>query len=193
GGRRLWQWLLAATIAAAALILLVVTPFTYSGGGGPVGNRYFLSFYPAFLFLTPSLAGLQSAAIALAVGATFTAQIVLTPISPSLHPGVHAKSGPLHVLPIELTLLNDLPMAFDADRSRRPLAGNPPMLAYFPDDGAFSPEGDSFWLRGKSRADVVLRAPVEDLGGGRFVSKTIVRLDVELQNGGDPGRRSVST
>src|SRR5262249_18763753 len=64
--RRLWQWLLAATVAAAALVLLVVTPFTYSGGGGPVGNRYFLSFYPVFLFLTPPLAGLVPAAIALA-------------------------------------------------------------------------------------------------------------------------------
>ncbi|HMF98454.1 MAG TPA: hypothetical protein VKE96_29340 [Vicinamibacterales bacterium] len=193
GGRRVWQWLLAATIAAAALVLLVVTPFTYSGGGGPVGNRYFLSFYPAFLFLTPALAGLQSAVIALAVGAAFTAQIVLNPIFASLHPGEHTKSGPLHALPIELTLLNDLPMAFDADRSRRPLAGNPPMLAYFPDEGAFSPEGDSFWVRGKSRADVVLRAPVADLGGDRFVSKKITRLAVEVQNGGDPGRVTVST
>jgi len=193
GRRQLWQWLLAGTLAAAALLLLVLTPFTYSGGGGPVGNRYFLSFYPVFLFLTPSLAGLTSTAIAFAVGSVFTAQILLNPIYASLHPGEHTKTGPLHALPIELTLLNDLPMAFDAGRSRRPLAGTPPMLAYFPDDGAFSPEGDSFWIRGKSRADVVLRAPVEDLGGGRFVSKTIVRLDVELQNGGDPGRVSVST
>ncbi|HJZ78642.1 MAG TPA: hypothetical protein VKE51_43240 [Vicinamibacterales bacterium] len=191
--RRLWQWLLAATVAAAALVLLVVTPFTYSGGGGPVGNRYFLSFYPVFLFLTPPLAGLVPAAIALACGSLFTAQIVLNPIYASLHPGEHTKSGPLHALPIELTLLNDLPMAFDADRSRRPLTGSPPMLAYFPDEGAFSPEGDAFWLRGKSRADVVLRAPVADLGGGQFVSKTITRLAVEVQNGGDPGRVSVST
>src|SRR5262249_61069137 len=97
-----------------------------SGGGGPVGNRYFLSFYPAFLFLTPSLAGLQSAAIALAVGAAFTAQIVLNPIFASLHPGEHTESGPLHALPIELTLLNDLPMAFDADRSTRPPPRLPP-------------------------------------------------------------------
>jgi hypothetical protein len=192
-GRRPWQWWLAATVCAAALVLLVVTPFTYSGGGGPVGNRYFLSFYPAFLFLTPPLAGLAPAAIALAIGSLFTAQIVLNPIYASLHPGEHTKSGPLHALPIELTLLNDLPMAFDADRSRRPLAGTPPMLAYFPDQGAFSPEGDSFWLRGKSRADVILRAPVADLGGGRFVSKTITSLAVEVQNGGDPGRVTVST
>src|SRR4029077_4386446 len=59
--------------------------------------------------------------------------------------------------------------------------------------GTFTPEGDSFWVKGKSRADVILRAPVADLGGGRFVSKTITKLMVEVQNGGDPGHVSVST
>ena len=193
GRWRMWQWLLGATVAAAALVLLLVTPFTYSGGGGPVGNRYFLSFYPMFLFLTPPLAGLAPSVIALALGSLFTAQIVLNPIYASLHPGEHTKSGPLHALPIELTLLNDLPMTFEVDRARKPLAGTPPMLGYFPDDGAYSPEGDAFWLRGKSSADVILRAPVADLGGGRYVSKTITTLDVEVQNGGDAGRVSVST
>ncbi len=191
--RRLWQWLVGATIVTAVLVLLVMTPFTYSGGGGPVGNRYFISFYPLFLFLTPPLAGLGSATVALIVGSLFTAQILLNPIYSSLHPGEHTKTGPLHALPIELTLLNDLPMASNADRSKRPLAGDPPMLAYFPDDGAFTPEGDAFWLRGKSRADVILRAPVAGLGGGRFVTKTITKLAIEVQNGGDPGRVSVST
>ena len=44
-------------------MLLLLTPFTYSGGGGPVGNRYFLSFYPLFLFLTPALRGFGSAVV----------------------------------------------------------------------------------------------------------------------------------
>lgn len=192
--RRLWQWFIGATIVAAVFVLLVMTPFTYSGGGGPVGNRYFISFYPLFLFLTPPLAGLGAPTVALVVGGLFTAQILLNPIHASLHPGEHTKTGPLHALPIELTLLNDLPMAFNADRSRRPLTGDPPMLAYFPDDGAYSPEADGgFWLRGKSRADVILRGPVAGLGAGRFVSKTITRLVIDVQNGGDPAGFSVST
>jgi hypothetical protein len=191
--RALWQWLLGATIVIAALVLLVMTPFTYSGGGGPVGNRYFLSFYPLFLFLTPRLAGFGPAAGALAVGSLFTAPILLNPIQASLHPGEHTKTGPLHSLPIELTLLNDLPMMFDPERSKRPIGGDPPMLAYFPDDGAFTPEGDTFWLKGKARADVILRAPVADLGGGRFVTKTIAALAVEVRNGGEPGRVTVAT
>ena len=150
--REPWQWLTVATIVAAALVLIVLTPFTYSGGGGPVGNRYFLSFYPLFLFLTPPLAGMGAAAAALGVGALFTAKILLNPFYSSFHPGEHAKAGPLRWLPIELTLLNDLPMAADPDRMKRPLGGSPPVLAYFADDNAFNPEGDAFWVRRASRA-----------------------------------------
>ena len=85
--RRPWQWLLAATIVGSTLVLLLLTPFTYSGGGGPVGNRYFLSFYPLFLFLTPPLSGSIGAFVAFAVGALFTAKILLNPFYSSFNPG----------------------------------------------------------------------------------------------------------
>jgi hypothetical protein len=191
--RRLWQWLIVATIAGGALTLLLLTPYTYSGGGGPVGNRYFLSFYPLFLFLTPSLGGLWSSLVALAVGALFTAKIVMNPIYSSFNPGEHAKAGPLRWLPIELTLLNDLPVAAHQERAKRLLGGTPPVLAYFPDDNAYDTEGDAFWTKGGLRTDVILRAPVADIGHGQFVTKAITNLTFEVQNGGRPDRVFVST
>jgi hypothetical protein len=191
--RQPWQWLVGATIAGSALTLMLMTPFTYSGGGGPVGNRYFLSFYPLFLFLTPAVPGMPSTALALAVGALFTAKVLINPFSSSFFPGEHPKSGPLRWLPIELTLLNDLPMAANPDRSRKLLGGMPPVMAYFPDDNAFAPEGEWFWLKGKSRADVILRAPVADVGNDRFVTKAITSLTVEIQNGARPDRVTIST
>jgi hypothetical protein len=191
--RQPWQWLIGATIVGGALTLLLLTPFTYSGGGGPVGNRYFLSFYPLFLFLTPALPGMASAGLALAVGAMFTAKILIDPFYMSFFAGEHAKFGPLRWLPIELTLLNDLPMAASPDRSKRLLGGMPQVLAYFPDDNAFDPEGEWFWVKGKSRAEVILRAPVADVGGGRFVTKAVTKLTIEIQNGARPDRVSVST
>jgi hypothetical protein len=193
GARKPWQWLAGATILGAMVMLLVLTPFTYSGGGGPVGNRYFLSFYPLFLLLTPALAGVRGAAVALAVGALFTAKILLNPFYASFHPGEHLKSGAQRWLPLELTLLQDLPMAANPDRSKRLLGGTPPVLAYFPDDNAYNTEGDSFWVRGKSRAEIILRAPVVDAGSGQFVTKAIRRLGVEIHNGGLPDRVTVST
>ena len=38
-----------------------VWPFTWNGGGGPVGSRYFLPFYALFLFLIPATAGIGAA------------------------------------------------------------------------------------------------------------------------------------
>ena len=52
--RQRWQWFVALAVASGAPSASSRTMgYTYSGGGGPVGNRYFLSFYPLFLFLMP--------------------------------------------------------------------------------------------------------------------------------------------
>ena len=52
GSRPAWQWLTLAAGVGSAIVFLLYMPFTYSGGGGPVGNRYFLSVYPVFLYET---------------------------------------------------------------------------------------------------------------------------------------------
>jgi hypothetical protein len=179
--RRGWQWLLVATLAIETLALLFITPYTWAGGGGPIGNRYFLSFYPLFLFLMPPAASLAPALVALAVGALFSAKLVFNPFWSSFNPAEHPKAGPLRMLPIELSMLNDLPFAANPDRTKRQLAGG--LLAYFPDDNAYTPEGDSFWVRGGRRADVILRAPLRDLGGGRWLGEQIQRLHVRINNG----------
>jgi hypothetical protein len=193
GRRQQWQWLAAVTIAAAIVMHIVVWPFTYNGGGGPIGNRYFLSFYAPFLFLTPATAGIGATALALAGGALFTSAFVLNPFSSSVHAGEHTQAGLLRLLPIELTLIHDLPVAQNPDRFKRLLGGSPPVLAYFPDDAAYNPEGEWFWVKGKARADVVLRAPVVPAGEGQFVSKAIARLTVEVRNAGVPNSVRVST
>ncbi len=190
--RERWQWVIAGGIAFSVVALIVYMPYTYSGGGGPIGNRYFLSFYPLFLFLMPPLRTARPVIAALAVGSIFTAKLVLNPFYTSFNPGEHAKAGPLRMLPIELTLLNDLPVAADASRARRTLGGVPPVAAYFPDDGAYLPEGDSFWVRGKSRADVMLRAAAQ-VEGDRATPLEIRRLALEVTNGPKTNRVVISS
>ena len=84
--------------------------YSYSGGGGPVGNRYFLGVYPVFLYVVPPLTGLTAPIVAVLGGAIFTAQLVTNPFTVSFRPAEHVKSGPYRWLPAEMTLLNDLPM-----------------------------------------------------------------------------------
>lgn len=188
-----WQWLIFGGIALGAVALLSYMPYTYSGGGGPVGNRYFLSFYPLFLFLMPAVRNVRAPLVALGIGALFTARLLFTPFQSSFNPGQHAMSGPLRMLPIELTLLNDLPVSADGDRARRTLAGTPPLAAYFVDHGAYPPEGETFWVRGRSRADLILRAPTTARADGTVVPLRVRALHVEVTNGSAPNRVTVSS
>jgi hypothetical protein len=185
--RQLWQWLTGGVAILAATALIVYMPYTYSGGGGPIGNRYYLSFYPLFLFLTPALATAGPALAAWGVGALFTAKLVLNPFYTSFNPGEHVKHGPLRLLPIELTLLNDLPVSAKPERSRQPFGGERPLLAYFPDDNAYNREGDGFWVRGRARTDVILRAPAWDGPDGPAPLR-LKELDIEVQNGAAASR-----
>jgi hypothetical protein len=189
--RQLWQWLTGGGLAAGAVGLLCYMPYTYSGGGGPIGNRYFLSFYPLFLFLLPPLRSAAPIIAGLAVGALFTAKLVFNPFYTSFNPGEHAKAGPLRMLPIELTLLNDLPVSADVDRARRTLAGTPPISAYFVDNGAYPPEGEAFWVRGGARADLILRAPIKGGPDEPVTSMRVRAWTVEVSNNGKVANRVV--
>ena len=65
-----WQWLALATIAGVVAMHIFVWPFTWNGGGGPIGSRYFLAFYPLFLVLIPATAGVGAARARLGRGCT---------------------------------------------------------------------------------------------------------------------------
>jgi len=194
--RPLWQWLTLTGGLGSAIFLLLYMPFTYSGGGGPVGNRYFLGVYPVFLFVTPPLTSFVTALAALAGGALFTAQLIVNPFFSSTHPGEHTKRGVFRRLPAELTLLNDLPVNVSPSRSKQPLGGSPPLLAYFLDDNAHQRESDAFWVRGESRAELLLRAPAvtEVTATGDVVRPLrLPRLEVHLETGAVANRVSVDT
>ncbi len=159
GSRRAsWQWMVLAVAVAEILLILVWIPYNYFGGGGVLGNRYFMNAYGLFLFLLPPLDSVAAALVPWAVGALFTAKIVLNPFYSSFHPAEHAKTGPLRWLPVEMTLINDLPINTRLDRVR---VGFGPEHArfqiYFLDDNAFGRENDSFWVRGDSRADLIVK------------------------------------
>jgi hypothetical protein len=155
-----WQWLVLASGLLQGLIFLVMTPYTWSGGG--VGNRYFFSGYGVMLFVLPPIHSLGTAFAMWAAGSVFVAPLVLNPFVASFHPADNAKSGPLRLLPVELTLVNDLPVNNEPEHARLWFGdtgrGDPGFLVYFLDDNAYDREEDkSFWTRGEARAEFIIK------------------------------------
>ncbi len=78
-------------------------------------------------------------------------------------------------------------------RAKQPLAGEPPILAYFLDDNAYNREGEWFWVRGESRADIILRAPARPHPDGAFTSLALTALDIEVATGAAAAVVSIDT
>jgi hypothetical protein len=195
GARDRAGWLALAAIAASWLAYLWIIPDNWYGGGGTVGNRYFLAILPAFLFLVPPGRGLVVGASALAGALVFLAPLLASPVRHSLAPGRHAMQGPFRLLPAELTMLNDLsaftepwrkkrPVGFTGDASRH--ADADAYFLYFLDDGTWGREEwasrTGFWLRGDATSEVVVRA---------FDLAPVERVAVRVRGGPRGGQVSV--
>ena len=161
--RPLWQWLVLGAGILQILFFIVNTPYTWNGGGGSVGNRYFMGAYGIFIFLLPPLARTWTAVVPWVIGGLFTAPLVLNPFVASFHPGSYAEHGPLRWLPVERSLVNDLPINTDASQVRvwfgdDPVKHDPGFQIYFLDDNAYGREDDrSFWVKGESRAEFLIK------------------------------------
>lgn len=85
----------------------------YFGGGHAVGNRYFY-IYPLFLFLISKIEfnkrmlGIFSIIIIIAI--SFVSPLILMPIETSAAPMAHTNHPPFTLLPLEYTLIEDLPL-----------------------------------------------------------------------------------
>ena len=164
GGRRResWQWLVLGSIAAQALLFLITQPYSYFGGGGSVGNRYFMGAYGIAIFLFPPVRSLLVSLAPWLVGGVFMAPMVLSPFDTSVRPADRAFSGPLRLLPVELTNYNDLPITTERSLMVRGFGdtpGHPGFQLMYLDKNSWLREADglSFWTRGQSRAELLVR------------------------------------
>lgn len=157
GRRAPWQWLVLGGAAVQMLLLLVWVPYTYNGGGGSIGNRYFMSTYGVLIFLLPPLTSAGWALVPWAVGALFSAQVTFNPFFSSFNPSEQAKQGPLRWLPVELTLVNDLPINTQPDRARIWFGESRRFQIYFLDDNAYPREEATFWVKGRSTAEFLVK------------------------------------
>lgn len=181
-----WQWFALGGVVLQMLTFVIVTPYTYFGGGGSVGNRYFMGAYGACAFLLPVIVRTRWIALPWLVGGLFVGKLILTPFQTSIRPGDHSKSGPFRWLPVELTNINDLAINTDVSRVRiwygNSGAGDPGFQIYYLDDNAYLQEADrlSFWTRGESTTEVLIKTdrPYRRIGvtltaGARATTATV--------------------
>ncbi len=171
-----WQTFIAGMLALSATGLLFLLPNTWSGGGGPLGNRYFLSFYPAFFFLLPAGRSVVPGLLAWGGGVLFVSQVLMAPFVAAKNPWLIPEQGPLRVLPVELTMVNDLPVRLHAGRSLVAYNTNPRLFLYYLDENAGLPEDPGIWIRGGVRADLIVRT-------GEPLTALTVNLSTLINNG----------
>jgi hypothetical protein len=139
-------WALLASIAAVALFTLLFIPFNWHGGGGFVGNRYFVIAYPAFVLLVPRVSRL-ALGLGTVLGALFTSVLLFAPFGlpvpePTLQ--AHVRNPPFRLLPLEIQLRN-LP-GYTSQRSGASfLLGRREQVL---------PRDETLWLEGNNRVEI---------------------------------------
>jgi len=147
GRRRLEGWFLLLAIAVVAGYLLLFLPHNWHGGGGFIGNRYFVNIYPAFLFLVTSLRPRWLLPFGFGIAGLFLAPLLLSPMSsggpePTLQS--HVRNAPFRFFPFD-PFLRHVP-----GYHRVPLEG----VRVIGRRDQVLPQGTQFWLRGAARVEL---------------------------------------
>jgi hypothetical protein len=149
GRRSSERWVLLAAVSGVALFFLVSIAWNWQGGGGFVGNRYFISVIPAFLFLVTEIRPRWLVAVGYVMAGLFLAPLLFTPFGagvsePTLQ--AHVRNSPLRYLPFELSLKN-VP-----GYERIPVGD----LRIVGRRDVFRPLGDQMWVGGADRVELYL-------------------------------------
>jgi hypothetical protein len=187
---RPWRVMTFLAVAASVTALLVFAPYSWSGGGGPTGNRYFMTMYPALFFLTPPTTSLVPGILGWAVGALFTAKMLVNPFAAAKFPNQTTQKGFARRLPVEITMANDLPVMLEGARAHSWFSD---VLLYFLDEHAYNPEeidregNRGIWIAGDGRADILMRSdwPIDHL---RVTAESPIRTVFIISAGGAESR-----
>jgi hypothetical protein len=154
--RSVERWLLLGAVTAIALFFLLQIAWNWQGGGGFIGNRYFVNVYPAFLFLVTRIRPRWTVPAGYAWAGLFLAPLIFTPfgdVGPEPTLQSHVRNVPFRWFPLELTLRNvpgyhRIPLGDFRMVGRR---------------DQFLPQGETMWVRGTDPVELYLiaGAPLE--------------------------------
>jgi hypothetical protein len=106
------RWLLLASLCGVALVFLLWIPFNWHGGGGFVGNRYYINVYPGFLFLVARVAPVWLTGLGYAAGGLLAGSLLFTPFGAPVHRPTlqaHVRHKPFGLFPYEFTIRDQIP------------------------------------------------------------------------------------
>ncbi|MBI2839240.1 MAG: hypothetical protein HYX75_13065 [Acidobacteria bacterium] len=182
--RDCWRVFALGGVAGTALFSLLWMVRNWAGGGGQPGNRYFLPGYAVMLFLVPPLRTAYPSLIAAVGGAMFLAHMIINPFYSSAMTWMNPQNGLLRLLPVELTMPNDLPVQLNQGRARVPYGGEDPALRVsFLDENASAPEAGGIWVYGNKRAEILV-STWKPLSSLNFELHSFVENSVRLSAGG---------
>lgn len=156
--RSLDGWILFLALGTIALYFLLWIPFNWQGGGGFVGNRYFVNAYPGFLFLARRLSPKALQVVGFTLAGLLLGPTIFSPWgravpSPTLQ--AHVRNAPFSHFPLELSL-REIP-----GYEQRIYAGT---LVRGRSD-VFLPRGGRFWVHGATTTELWIQSetPQESL------------------------------
>ena len=158
-GKTIVRWSILLSLVAVAVFFLVWIPFNWHGGGGFVGNRYFVNVYPAFLFLVTAIGPTWLLGVTYAVGGLLLGPILFTPLgAPVPEPTLqaHVRNPPLRQFPLELTFRRKLPGYEGTVVSGLWIQGR---------RDVFKPKEDGLWIHGATPVELWVYSS-EKLEGG---------------------------
>lgn len=209
-----WFAVSALLLFALVSIRILPGPTNWYGGGGTVGNRYFMAALPLAMLYLPKGRELLVAGLGTAVSLLFLVPAWVRPVEHSLRPALLASrpGTPITWLRAERAMLNDLSLCTDAWRKKQVYDNAEGEVAihrpgshhgywlYFPDDGTYGrepipgktlPDGEpmeGFGVRRGEKTETLVRAnePVEWIDVTLFGST--LDDDVEIEAGGEVQR-----
>ncbi len=189
------RWGVLVALAGVALFFLTLIPFNWHGGGGFIGNRYFVNALPAVLFLVTRIAPAWSTIVGFALGGIFVGPILFTPFgAPVPYPTLqaHVRNTPFRFFPLERTLARQIP-------GYRGQIGNG--IYFLGRRDVFSSVGESLWVVGGMPVEIWVKTD-RPLARPVFQLETVIapnrvtvalgkdRKDVHFESDKAPGNRS---
>lgn len=153
----------------------ILIPHNYFGGGGTLGNRYFMNIYPLFLILIRSNFSMRKLLLTGLLAALFIGQMLMNVLYFSFYPFAHAKYFPYTIFPPEMTMVENLPTNVNYHAFRIALESSPKFYLYYLNDNFYVPERGGFWIPGKKEVEFIIEV-------GFKPSKIIFHIENGLAN-----------